>query len=209
MGPLEAIKSGVLNTMQMSQRTTRPEFWWFALAALSLMLIVVVLTTPKPNVIANTSGFVPLNAERQHVTVRLSALPLAGIVATLLIGLSLLTASIRRFNDVGWSRWLSLPFLVLTIALCTAFLTGAADNAQFVLSSMLYNAIIDADTPLTETYFILFMLSPLFFATLIADVLFITLGAVLLTAAAALTSLTAIICLSLNSTSANPNEAPS
>ncbi|MGL6211063.1 MAG: DUF805 domain-containing protein [Paracoccaceae bacterium] len=41
MGPLQSIKTCLVKSFQFSGRATRPEFWWFTLATIVLMLFLL------------------------------------------------------------------------------------------------------------------------------------------------------------------------
>jgi uncharacterized membrane protein YhaH (DUF805 family) len=212
MGPLDAIKSGVRNTFQTSDRATRSEFWWFAGIGFAAICLIVYTATPTPfaETANDVDNFVPLAPFRIAIAARMSALPLPYVYLIGALSLMLFTAIVRRFNDLGWSRAASVSLVVTTLGVVTAFILANPDAVFLMFTKAAYGGLIGYDVSMETAIFLSLVFSPVLLMTLIADVFILVLGGLILTAVAL--TMTVILIGTLASSSApaiNSNEAPS
>ena len=83
---LNAVREGALRGLDFGGRTSRPNFWWFALAVTMLLALAQLL--------AETMGSLPL------------------LIVALLVLLPWIAACTRRLRDAGLSPWWQLISLV-------------------------------------------------------------------------------------------------
>jgi len=103
MGPIDAIKTGLTKSFQLSGRATRSEFWWLVTCLALPVILVVVLSIVEPS----TDPIV-------YLWPLLLLFPLVGLTI-------LLTAGVRRYRDAGISP-MFWPALMLVATLPIAVL---------------------------------------------------------------------------------------
>jgi len=106
---LDAMREGVQSGLTFTGRTSRGDFWWFALALLMLLAFAKIL--------AEVVGPLPLQ------------------IASLLVLLPWIAASCRRLRDAGLSPWWQLIILVpvagiLVVLYLLAFPSRSEDQGE-------------------------------------------------------------------------------
>jgi uncharacterized membrane protein YhaH (DUF805 family) len=96
MGFGEAVQKGISNVGNFEGRSSRPEFWWFALAAwVGYVVLQVIVSAVFRGGFGNFLFF----------------------VIWVLVWLAILSVSVRRLHDVGQSGWLVLIGFIPCIGL--------------------------------------------------------------------------------------------
>jgi uncharacterized membrane protein YhaH (DUF805 family) len=210
MGPIEAIKTGVLNTFQTSDRASRPEFWWFALACIALIAAIVLTSSHQPYRASPNNGSGPFGAFPNLVKQCLGTLTSATWMIILIPSLSLLTASFRRFRDVNWTVAKTLILYFFIAVAITAFFFSATDTFEMILTKTLFRQMIGPELPIGAVIMLILVFSPLFIVTLIADLILMAVGSIVLAIVSAALLLFLISKLSAPTVSdLTPNEVPS
>jgi len=89
MGFGEAVSSGFKNLTNFSGRASRSEFWWYALVAFIVYMILIFILQ---NVLGNQTTAI--------------------LISQLIFALLLIAAGARRLHDTGKSGWLELLWLI-------------------------------------------------------------------------------------------------
>lgn len=104
---LEAVQSGFLQYSNFSERASRSEFWYFRIFSLFSVVIAVFLMLLLTDLTSNVKdelviGFV--------ITVDIVSI----LYIIIVIPVTNISLSVRRFHDIGFSGWLYFILLLLT-----------------------------------------------------------------------------------------------
>lgn len=97
---IRAFRNGFANYANFSGRASRPEFWWWAL---SILILIIIVRIVDAYVVAPLLGF--------SATDDLAGRPLSFILGLVLI-LPNLAMGVRRLHDTGRSGWWILIGLI-------------------------------------------------------------------------------------------------
>lgn len=107
MGPISAVSSGFAKIFNFSGRASRSEYWWFFLLGfiVSTITILVDAKTILALMVANEGAF---------DIYQLSVLELATPWACLVFAIPMISLSVRRLHDAGFSGfWFLVNFIPL------------------------------------------------------------------------------------------------
>ena len=104
MGALTAFKTCLAKTLVWKGRTSRSEYGWFVVATCILIFLVGIVLEVVSSMLLWVGPI--LSFSRQAILLLL-------LLPSLILLLSLLSATIRRLHDRGWSGWWALSVIAL------------------------------------------------------------------------------------------------
>ena len=104
MGPLTTFKTCLAKTLVWKGRTSRSEYGWFVVTICILVFLVWIVLEAVSSMLLRVG---PIWSFSRQTVLLLLFLP------SLILLLSLLSATIRRLHDRGWSGWWVLAVIVL------------------------------------------------------------------------------------------------
>lgn len=101
----EAVKLGIIKTFTIKGRATRAEFWWYNLFIALLVSVLLCLGWGLTEMCRHL-----FSHEIFKIVDMITAIPM--MILLILVAISLLTLTVRRYHDVGVSGTILLKLLI-------------------------------------------------------------------------------------------------
>jgi uncharacterized membrane protein YhaH (DUF805 family) len=129
MTPAQSIKTCLRKYASISGRASRSEFWWFAIFSGVYGFLVLVMSE-KMRLNLPDLGLIGQIAQS------------VGLIALLLLIAPNAAAFIRRYHDAGYTEWLPLTLLILSVLLfqIDSFIKWSTNSETDLLSTLFVGA---------------------------------------------------------------------